>query len=233
MGPNGTGQNAYGGMYGPASTRCASPTPSFLPFPVRRPQYFLTLLKTFKKAMLEEDERFKGLYIMLDRVDVHCIWVSQAVLDLLPPELPDIPGGDIVRDPPGMGVFCDNAMEYVMTFWPKPTADRKTAFLKSAMQSLHSVGLVGMHDAGVNPDELRLYRQLARTSSDDWWTLRVYAMIECRERNTFCPDEVSRYADDAGLLSIESVKLFAGTPPLYLDSFPFFPDSHFLMVISR
>lgn len=165
--------------------------------------------------MLESDERFKGLYIMLDRVDVHCIWVSQAVLDLLPLDLPDIPGGDIVRDPPGMGVFCDNAMEYVMTFWPKPTTTRKTEFLKSAMQSLHSVGLVGMHDAGVNPDELRLYKELART---DDWTLRVYAMIECRERNTFCPEEVSSYADDAGLLSIKSVKLFAGmlfsSPPV-------------------
>ncbi|KAJ4396036.1 hypothetical protein N0V93_000252 [Gnomoniopsis smithogilvyi] len=156
--------------------------------------------------MLESDERFKGLYIMLDRVDVHCIWVSQAVLDLLPPDMPDIPGGDIVRDPPGMGVFCDNAMEYVMTFWPKPTTARKTEFLKSAMQSLHSVGLVGMHDAGVNPDELRLYKELART---DDWTLRVYAMIECRERNTFCPNEVSHYTEDAGFLSIKSVKLFA------------------------
>lgn len=162
--------------------------------------------------MLERDERFKGLYIMLDRVDVHCIWVSQAVLDLLPPDLPDIPGGDIVRDPPGMGVFCDNAMEYVMTFWPKPTTARKTEFLKSAMKNLHSVGLVGMHDAGVNPDELRLYRELART---DDWTLRVYAMIECRERNTFCPDDVSSYADNAGLLSIKSVKLFAGMPPSF------------------
>lgn len=170
--------------------------------------------------MLDSDERFKGLYIMLDRVDVHCIWVSQAVLDLLPRDLPDIPGGDIVRDPPGMGVFCDNAMEYVMTFWPKPTTARKTEFFKSAMQSLHSVGLVGMHDAGVNPDELRLYKELARTTD---WTLRVYAMIECRERNTFCPDEVSSYEDDAGLLSIKSVKLFAGTlqppcPPRSLDS---------------
>lgn len=160
--------------------------------------------------MLESDERFKGLYIMLDRVDVHCIWVSQAVLDLLPSDLPDIPGGDIVRDPPGMGVFCDNAMEYVMTFWPKPSMARKTEFLKSAMQSLHSVGLVGMHDAGVNPDELRLYKELART---DEWTLRVYAMIECRERNTFCPHDVSSYADDTGLMSIKSVKLFAGMSP--------------------
>ncbi|CAN8105804.1 unnamed protein product [Discula destructiva] len=157
-------------------------------------------------AMLESDPRFQGLYIMLDRVDVHCIWVSPAVLALLPPDLPDIPGGDIVRDPPGMGVFCDNAMEYVMTFWPKPTMVRRTEFLKSAMQSLHSVGLVGMHDAGVSPDELRLYRELARTEA---WTLRVYAMIECRERNTFCPDEMESYTDDEGLLSVKSVKLFA------------------------
>lgn len=160
--------------------------------------------------MLESDARFRGLYIMLDRVDVHCIWVSPAVLALLPPDLPDIPGGDIVRDPPGMGVFCDNAMEYVMTFWPKPGTERRTAFLRSAMQSLHAVGLVGMHDAGVNPDELRLYRELARAED---WTLRVYAMIECRERNTFCPGEVASYVDDRGFLSIKSVKLFAGQSP--------------------
>lgn len=157
--------------------------------------------------MLESDERFKGLYIMLDRVDVHCVWVSQAVLDLLPSDLPDIPGGDIVRDP-GMGVFCDNAMEVVVRLWPKPDNTRRAEFLKSAMASLHSVGLVGMHDAGVNPDELRLYREL---SSGEDWTLRVYAMIECRERNTFCPQDVSSYVDDRGFFSVESVKLFAGT----------------------
>lgn len=157
--------------------------------------------------MLNSDARFRGLYIMLDRVDVHCIWVSPAVLALLPADIPDIPGGDIVRDPPGMGVFCDNAMEYVMTFWPKPNVERRTEFLRSAMQSLHAVGLVGMHDAGVNPEELRLYRELARTRD---WTLRVYAMIECRERNTFCPREVASYEDERGFLSVKSVKLFAG-----------------------
>lgn len=156
--------------------------------------------------MLENDERLRGLYIMLDRVDVHCVWVSQAVLDLLPADLPDIPGGEIVREP-GMGVFCDNAMEFVLRLSPRPGDDKKAAFLRSAMASLHSVGLVGMHDAGVNPDELRLYEELSAT---DAWTLRVYAMIECRERNTFCPEEVSRFADEAGFLSVQSVKLFAG-----------------------
>lgn len=157
-------------------------------------------------ADLEDDERFKGLYIMLDRVDVHCVWVSQAVLDLLPADLPDVPGGEIVRDP-GMGVFCDNAINAVMGLWPRPDTGAKTAFLKSAMASLHSVGLVGVHDAGVYPEELSLYREL---SSTDDWTLRVYAMIECKERNTFCPEKVSKYLDEDGRLSMQSVKLFAG-----------------------
>lgn len=153
-------------------------------------------------AMLDD---FDGLYIMLDRVDVHCIWVSQAVLDLLPDDLADVPGGEIVREP-GMGVFCDNAMEVVMKFWPRPNNAQKEAFLKSAMTSLHQVGLVGMHDAGVYPNELQLYKKIF--SAGDW-TLRVYAMIECEERNTFCPGKVSPFTDADGFLSIKSVKLFA------------------------
>ncbi|KAK7716958.1 hypothetical protein SLS63_010858 [Diaporthe eres] len=148
---------------------------------------------------------FDGLYIMLDRVDVHCVWVSQAVLDLLPDDLPDIPGGEIVREP-GMGVFCDNAMEVVMKCWPRPDDARKTTFLRSAMTSLHQVGLVGVHDAGVYTNELQLYKEIL--GADDW-TLRVYAMIECEERNTFCPEKVPAFTDGDGFLSVKSVKLFA------------------------
>lgn len=162
--------------------------------------------------MLESDARLKGLYIMLDRVDVHCIWVSQAVLSLLPDDLPDIPGGEIVRNP-GMGVFCDNAMEMVTALWPRPGPEKKKEYLRSAMQDLHSVGLVGMHDAGVTPTELQLYEQMA--NEDEGWTLRVYAMIECKERNTFCPKEVHKVELDNGLLFVRSVKLFAGK-----DNFP-------------
>lgn len=143
---------------------------------------------------------------MLDRVDVHCIWVSQAVLNLLPESIPDIPGGEIIREP-GMGVFCDNAMDMVMALWPKPDDEKKQKFLKSAMGKLNEVGLVGMHDAGVTPGNLKLYKSLA---GNDDWTVRVYAMVECYERNTFCPDEVDRYTSPDGFLSIQSVKLFAG-----------------------
>jgi predicted amidohydrolase YtcJ len=159
--------------------------------------------------MLESDARLKGLFVMLDRVDVHCIWVSQAVLDLLPSDLPDVPGGEIVREP-GMGVFCDNAMDTVLSLWPKPDRAKNRQFLKSAMKELHKVGLVGMHDAGVFPEQLALYDEMSRT---DDWTLRVYAMVECQERNTFCPENAVKIAHENGMLSVRSVKLFAGTSP--------------------
>ncbi|KAI0440209.1 amidohydrolase [Xylaria telfairii] len=154
---------------------------------------------------LTADADLKDLYIMLDRVDVHCIWVSQAVLDLLPEDLPDVPGGEVVRNP-GMGVFCDNAVAQVMALWPKPDNKKKAVFLKSAMRQLNQYGLVGMHDAGVNADNLNLFKELA--GSEDW-TVRVYAMAEYYDRNTVCPDPVERYNDPNGFLSIQSVKLFA------------------------
>ncbi|KAI0407636.1 amidohydrolase [Xylaria palmicola] len=154
---------------------------------------------------LAKDKDLKDLYIMLDRVDVHCIWVSQAVLDLLPEDLPDVPGGEIVRNP-GMGVFCDNAVAPVMALWPKPDNKKKAVFLKSAMLRLNQYGLVGMHDAGVSASNLDLYKELV--GGEDW-TVRVYAMAEYYDRNAVCPDPVEHYNDPNGFLSIQSVKLFA------------------------
>ncbi|KAK8123996.1 hypothetical protein PG999_003914 [Apiospora kogelbergensis] len=156
-------------------------------------------------ADLAASHQLKDRYIMLDRVDMHCIWVSEAILNLLPESIPDVSGGDIVRYP-GMGVFCDNAMKIIMDLRPEPDAAKKETFLRSAMTSLHKVGLVGVHDAGVNPGNLALYRDLVRSSD---WTLRVYAMVECYERNAFCGNEIEKYVDERGFLDISSVKLFA------------------------
>jgi predicted amidohydrolase YtcJ len=143
---------------------------------------------------------------MLDRVDVHCVWVSEAVLSLLPSPLPNIPGGEIVNDP-GPGVFCDNAIDLIMKHWPKPSKEKKIQFVRAAMAELNKVGLVGMHDAGVSPDNLQLFKEL---SKGDSWSIRIYAMVECDERNTFCPEKASMFTRSDGLLSVKSVKLFAG-----------------------
>jgi len=152
---------------------------------------------------------------MLDRIDVHCIWVSQAVLDLLPKPLPPSPeGGQIVTDP-GTGVFCDNAQELVLSHWPKPTKEKKKEWVTLAMKSLNRLGLVGMHDAGVVPENIRLYEELAGTSE---WSMRIYAMRECDKRNTFCPEATTKIERPDGSLSVKSVKLFAGKMPPFHDS---------------
>lgn len=148
---------------------------------------------------------------MLDRVDVHCVWVSRAVLDLLPADIPDIPGGEVVREP-GLGVFCDNAMNMVMALWPAPGPDRKKAFVRSAMRELNRVGLVGMHDAGATRAHVDLFEDMVRDARDgkDEWSVRVYAMHECEKRNSFCPREARKVEDERGFLTVRSVKLFAG-----------------------
>lgn len=112
---------------------------------------------------------------MLNRVDVHCAWVSgttfwfglvpcccanndlESVIALLPNPLPPhIPGGEIVTDP-GLGVFCDNAMDLPLEHWPHPTRADKIEFIKDAMTSLNSAGIVGVHDAGVLPEDIDLF----------------------------------------------------------------------------
>ncbi|KAI6326952.1 hypothetical protein MCOR29_003240 [Pyricularia oryzae] len=159
--------------------------------------------------MLAREERLKGLYIMVDRVDVHCTWVSQSVLDLMPADLPhEVPGGEIIRDP-GMGVFCDNAMDIVTALWPHPDRRTKQEFVRSAMKALHKVGLVGMHDAGATPTDLAMMQAMAAAGSDGGFTLRVYAMLECEERNTVCLAKAAAVRqEDDDMLTIRSVKLF-------------------------
>lgn len=137
-------------------------------------------------------------------LSVHCIWVSNKVLNLLPSPMPEVPaGGEIVAE----GVFCDNAMDMILEHYPQPGKNRKARFVKDAMVELNKLGIVGMHDAGVVPNDLRLYEQL---SNDDDWTVRVNAMVECNVRNTFCPSDVKQVSMPNGKFHVRSVKLFGG-----------------------
>ncbi|POR33637.1 Putative amidohydrolase YtcJ [Tolypocladium paradoxum] len=158
-------------------------------------------------ADLAQDPGLKDLYIMLDRVDVHCTWVSQAVLGLLPDDLPDVPDGEIIRAP-GMGVFCDNAMKHVVDLWPKPKDAEKASAVKTAMARLNEVGLVGVHDAGSTRDDHELYACMADRDREDW-TVRVYAMLECDQRNDLCTREARKVERDDSMFTVSSVKLFA------------------------
>ncbi|RVD89060.1 uncharacterized protein DFL_000083 [Arthrobotrys flagrans] len=124
------------------------------------------------------------LYIGLYRVDVHCMWVSPAVLRLLPDPLPPTPLGGSV---PSSGVFCDNAMdEWIIPLIPEITEEDIENFITTAVSSLHSVGLVGIIDAATAMKEVPVYKRLAKSGSLDF---RIY--------------------DKSGQFTLTSAKIFA------------------------
>jgi predicted amidohydrolase YtcJ len=151
---------------------------------------------------------------MLDRVDVHCVLISQKVIDLLADPFPEAPPGGVVVTDPGPGVFCDNAMDLIIyPLAPKPDVAQKTRWFQTAMKELNKVGIVGVGDAGMRPDDISILESMAEKRE---LSLRVNVMLECAERNEFCPDEIQGLkliGSENGLgdhtLMLGGVKLFA------------------------
>lgn len=151
---------------------------------------------------------------MLDRVDVHCVLTSQKVLDLLPVPLPEAPPGGVVVTNPGPGVFCDNAMDaIILPLAPKPDVAQKTRWFRTALAELNKVGIVGVGDAGMRPDDVAILESMAEKGE---LTLRINVMLECAERNAYCPDETrnlklldSPNGLGGSMLMLGGVKLFA------------------------
>lgn len=151
---------------------------------------------------------------MLDRVDAHCVLTSQKVLDLLPDPLPEAPPGGVVVTDPGPGVFCDNAMDAIIyPLAPKPDVAQKTRWFQTAMNELNKVGIVGVGDAGMRPEDVSILESMAEKGE---LSIRINVMLECAERNTWCPDELQglrllKSEDGLGdhTLMLGGVKLFA------------------------
>ncbi|KUJ14355.1 uncharacterized protein LY89DRAFT_708723 [Mollisia scopiformis] len=175
-------------------------------------KYFGGVMPTAEELAI--DPELSDLYIMLDRVDVHCVLTSQKVLDLLPDPLPEAPPGGVIITDPGPGVFCDNAMDSIIfPLAPKPDVAQKTRWFKSAMVELNKVGIIGVGDAGMRPDDVRILEGMAEKGE---MSVRVNVMLECAERNTFCPEETGSLKllaapDGLGehMLMLGGVKLFA------------------------
>lgn len=114
----------------------------------------------------------------LTRIDGHAIWINSAALRLagIGRNTPDPSGGQIVRDGQGnpTGVLIDAAMQLIERHIPAATdADIKLA-LRVAMAELASLGLTGVHDAGIDMRTFRLYEELGREAS---LPIRIYAML--------------------------------------------------------
>ena len=147
--------------------------------------------------------------VWLKRVDGHAGWANSAALKIagIDADTPDPIGGKIVRDSFGKatGVLVDKAKDLVETHIPKPDKDEIRVAYSLANEYLISLGMTGVHDAGINIREAEVYMSMADDRELD---LRIYAMLRGTGENLDGVGKPIRsYGDDR--LDIAAVKLVA------------------------
>lgn len=119
---------------------------------------------------------------MLTRIDLHVVWVNTAALKLagISAATPEPRGGQIVRDAAGQptGIFVDTAMALIKQRLPARTDEGIKRALRTSMHELASLGLTGVHDAGIDVRQYRLYQELGAAGE---LPLRIYAMLAARD----------------------------------------------------
>ena len=115
---------------------------------------------------------------ILSRVDGHAVWVNTAALKVagITASTPDPQGGQIVRDASGQatGVLVDTAEELVAKHIPQATDAEVKRQLLAAMSECASLGITGVHDAGISERVYRLYGELGAAGR---LPIRIYAML--------------------------------------------------------
>ncbi len=150
--------------------------------------------------------------VALSRVDGHALWVNNAALAAagIGPGTADPPGGRIVRGSGGApsGVLVDAAQDLVLRAIPRHTAAEIEEALLLGLGELVSLGLTAVHDAGVGPAALDVYRRLA---SEDRLPVRVYAMIDGQVPLPEIHAETARWKEtpEVGRLTVRAVKVHA------------------------
>ena len=146
----------------------------------------------------------------LSRVDGHAGWANHAAIRAagVTAATPDPAGGRIERGParvPG-GVFVDGAQALIERKIPPPTPAEAEAMMARALEIMASVGLTGVHDAGIDPGTWNLYRMFG---DEGRLTVRVTAMaggMEALDRIAPLRPTPWLYADR---LRLATVKLYA------------------------
>lgn len=153
--------------------------------------------------------------VYLRRVDGNSALVNAKALQTagVTRDTPDPVGGKIIRDEKGgpTGVLINQAMNLVKKHIPKDTPQQAEAKFKKALQSCLEKGLTGVHEAGIGPDEIVLYKRLIDKYE---LPLRLYAMLGDQEKPVMKGDlaayfrkhKVENYGNY--FLSVRSIKLF-------------------------
>jgi predicted amidohydrolase YtcJ len=153
------------------------------------------------------DIYFPDIPVYLYRIDYHTAVVNSKALEIAQLDSAYIlEGGLILTDSLGdpNGVLVDNATAIVSRFIPEPVGNELLRQLRQIQDSLFSVGLTSIVDAGLDRNQLDI---LQKFYVDDSLKIRNYAMIMAE------PHGIDKYIRDGVFqserLTIRAVKLLA------------------------
>lgn len=146
--------------------------------------------------------------VWLRRVDGHAALANAEAMRRagITRNTPNPPGGEILRDATGepTGVFIDNAMRLIERVIDTPTPRYRDLVLR-AQEVCLSVGLTGVHDAGISPEEAEIYQQMAK---DGELKMRVYGLLGARDA-AWTADHIASHAPIVGeFFTFRAVKMY-------------------------
>ena len=153
--------------------------------------------------------------VYLNRIDGNASFANKKALEVagITREMPDPFGGVIHRKKNGepTGVLINRAMNIVEKHIPKDTDEQYSFKVLKAVKSCLSMGLTSVHEAGIGPDEIKIYKKLI---DEGKLHMRVYAMLGEQENPTLEGDltaylkqhRIREYGNY--FLSVRSMKLF-------------------------
>jgi predicted amidohydrolase YtcJ len=147
----------------------------------------------------------------LERVDGHAVWVNSKALRIarFDASTKDPDGGRILRNADGSpaGVLVDNAKDLMAVNLPVPNATQRQARISLALDHLAKLGMTGVHEPGIEPDDIAAYEHLAQQGK---LPLRVYVMLAATTPGL---EEILRRGPRTHLysdhLDVRSLKLYA------------------------
>jgi predicted amidohydrolase YtcJ len=147
--------------------------------------------------------------VWLRRIDGHAGWANSATMEIagIDDDTPDPIGGKIIRDHNGhaTGILIDVAMNIIEQHLPQPDKNDIRMAHNEAIESLVSLGVTGVHDAGVGINEAEVYMSQANDGELD---IRIYAMLSDAGANLDAIGNPLRSLGDDHL-DIASVKIYA------------------------
>ena len=154
------------------------------------------------------DESFPEKPVFLERIDGHAVIVNRPALELAGlwnSKDEEIEGGEILRGIDGFptGVLIDNACGLVGQHVPKRSEAERLTALMEAQGNLLRMGITGITDAGLSPDEILRLDSLHETGD---LKLRINAMVSADDTSIAWLRENGPIAKDR--LTVQCVKFY-------------------------